>query len=62
VDIQPSAPGALTDPVDQLSGKPLTGRQGIPAWRPGILSPDGFLLGNDFRSWYHSFQAQVIKL
>jgi hypothetical protein len=29
-------------------------------FEPGILS-DGFLLGNDFRSWYHSFQAQVTK-
>ena len=30
-------------------------------FEPGILSPIGFLLGNDFRSWYHSFQAQVTK-
>jgi carboxypeptidase family protein len=30
-------------------------------FEPGILSPLGFLLGNDFRSWYHSFQAQVTK-
>jgi len=30
-------------------------------FEPGILSPAGFLLGNDFRSWYHSFQAQVTK-
>jgi hypothetical protein len=30
-------------------------------FEPGILSPNGFLLGNDFRSWYHSFQAQVNK-
>jgi hypothetical protein len=30
-------------------------------FEPGILSPQGFLLGNDFRSWYHSFQAQVNK-
>ena len=28
---------------------------------PGILSPIGYLLGNDFRSWYHSFQVQVTK-
>ena len=25
------------------------------------LSPVGYLLGNDFRSWYHSFQTQVTK-
>ncbi|MBC8166949.1 MAG: TonB-dependent receptor, partial [Bryobacteraceae bacterium] len=30
-------------------------------FQPGILSPAGFLLGNDFRSWYHSFQAQAIQ-
>jgi hypothetical protein len=30
-------------------------------FEPGILSPNGFLLGNDFRSWYHSFQGQVTK-
>jgi hypothetical protein len=30
-------------------------------FEPGILSPSGFLLGNDFRSWYHSFQTQVTK-
>ncbi|MEW5974973.1 MAG: TonB-dependent receptor [Acidobacteriota bacterium] len=30
-------------------------------FEPGILSPNGFLLGNDFRSWYHSFQTQVTK-
>lgn len=30
-------------------------------FEPGILSPVGFLLGNDFRSWYHSFQMQVNK-
>jgi hypothetical protein len=30
-------------------------------FEPGILSPVGFMLGNDFRSWYHSFQTQVNK-
>jgi hypothetical protein len=30
-------------------------------FEPGILGPRGFMLGNDFRSWYHSFQAQVTK-
>jgi hypothetical protein len=30
-------------------------------FEPGILSPQGFLLGNDFRSWYHSWQTQIIK-
>ena len=30
-------------------------------YEPGILSPQGFLLGNDFRSWYHAWQTQVTK-
>jgi hypothetical protein len=30
-------------------------------YEPGILSPQGLLLGNDFRSWYHSFQLQLTK-
>jgi len=30
-------------------------------FEPGILSPQGYLLGNDFRSWYHSFQVQMTK-
>jgi len=30
-------------------------------FEPGILGTQGFMLGNDFRSWYHSFQAQVTK-
>jgi len=30
-------------------------------FEPGILGPQSYLLGNDFRSWYHSFQAQVTK-
>lgn len=30
-------------------------------YEPGILGPQEFLLGNDFRSWYHSFQVQLTK-
>ena len=30
-------------------------------FEPGILGPQGYLLGNDFRSWYHSFQLQITK-
>lgn len=30
-------------------------------YEPGILGPQEYLLGNDFRSWYHSFQVQVTK-
>lgn len=28
-------------------------------FEPGILSPLSWTLGNDFRSWYHSFQVQM---
>ena len=30
-------------------------------FEPGILSAEAFLLGNDFRSWYHSFQTQITR-
>jgi hypothetical protein len=30
-------------------------------FEPGILSPQGYMLGNDFRSWYHSLQVQLNK-
>jgi hypothetical protein len=30
-------------------------------FEPGILGPASYLLGNDFRSWYNSFQVQVTK-
>jgi Carboxypeptidase regulatory-like domain len=30
-------------------------------FEPGILGPQGYMLGNDFRSWYHSLQAQVTR-
>ncbi len=31
------------------------------SFEPGIIAPTTWMLGNDFRSWYHSFQAQVTK-
>jgi hypothetical protein len=30
-------------------------------FEPGLLGPQAYLLGNDFRSWYHSWQTQIIK-
>jgi hypothetical protein len=30
-------------------------------YEPGILAPNGWLLGNDVRSYYHSWQTQVTK-
>ncbi|HUS07740.1 MAG TPA: TonB-dependent receptor, partial [Bryobacteraceae bacterium] len=30
-------------------------------YEPGILSAQSYLLGNDFRSWYHSVQVQAIQ-
>lgn len=47
---------------------PVTGKAPSPEnanerviYEPGILSPVGFLLGNDYRSWYHSLQTQVTR-
>src|SRR4029077_6472929 len=30
-------------------------------YKPGILTPSSWTLGNDYRSWYNSFQAQVTR-
>lgn len=30
-------------------------------YEPGILSPEGALIGNPFRSWYNSFYTQITK-
>jgi carboxypeptidase family protein/TonB-dependent receptor-like protein len=30
-------------------------------YEPGILGPQEYLLGNDFRSWYHSLQVQATR-
>jgi len=30
-------------------------------YEPGILGPASYLLGNDFRSWYHSWQTHIVK-
>ena len=30
-------------------------------YEPGILAPYAWVLGNDFRSWYNSFQVQLTK-
>jgi outer membrane receptor protein involved in Fe transport len=30
-------------------------------YEPGVLGPQEYLLGNDFRSWYHSLQVQATK-
>jgi hypothetical protein len=29
-------------------------------YEPGIVAPNAWVLGNDFRSWYHSLQVQMI--
>jgi hypothetical protein len=48
---------------DPLTGAPasLQNVNDRVIFEPGILGPASYLLGNDFRSWYHSFQAQVTK-
>ena len=30
-------------------------------FEPGIIAPTSWTLGNDYRSWYHSFQAHVVQ-
>jgi hypothetical protein len=30
-------------------------------FEPGIITPSSWTLGNDFRSWYHSFQVQMTR-
>jgi len=48
---------------DPITGAPasLQNANNRVLFEPGILGPQGYLLGNDFRSWYHSFQTQVTK-
>jgi len=50
----------ITDPI---TGAPpsLQNVNDRVIFEPGILSPIGFLLGNNFRSWYHSWQTQITK-
>ena len=58
-------PGTTYDPVTQqentISTPDNNNIYSRTIYEPGILSPQGFLLGNDFRSWYHSLQLQVTK-
>jgi hypothetical protein len=56
-------PGTVYDPATELENMVSTPDNIYDRvlFEPGILSPQGFLLGNDFRSWYHSFQTQVTK-
>jgi hypothetical protein len=48
---------------DPITGAPasLQNANDRVLFEPGILGPQSYLLGNDFRSWYHSFQTQVTK-
>ena len=56
-------PGTTFDPVSGLENTVSTpdNINDRVLYEPGILSPQGFLLGNDFRSWYHGWQTQVTK-
>ncbi len=56
-------PGTVYDPVsgfENTLSTPDNANDRV-LFEPGLLGPLGFLLGNDFRSWYHSFQTQVTK-
>jgi hypothetical protein len=48
---------------DPVTGDPpsLNNANDRVAYEPGILAPEGFMAGNDNRSWYHSLQLQVTK-
>jgi hypothetical protein len=48
---------------DPVTGDPpsLNNANDRVAYEPGILAPEGFMTGNDNRSWYHSLQVQVTK-
>lgn len=50
----------INDPITGDAPSPQNVNNRV-IYEPGILSPQGYLLGNDFRSWYHSFQVQVTK-
>lgn len=50
----------INSPVDGSPPSPQNYNDRV-IFEPGILSPQGYLLGNDFRSWYHSFQIQATK-
>lgn len=50
----------INSPVDGSPPSPQNYNDRV-IFEPGILGPQGYLLGNDFRSWYHSFQVQVTK-
>ncbi len=57
-------PGIVRDPVTGSEINTVSTPDNINdrvIFEPGILSPVAFLLGNDFRSWYHSFQTQITK-
>jgi hypothetical protein len=56
-------PGTAYDPTTGLESTlstPGNANERV-RFEPGILSPQGFHLGNDFRNWYHSFQLQLNK-
>src|SRR5947208_1714476 len=57
-------PGIVVDPVTHLEKDTVSTTDNINdrvIFEPGILSAEAFLLGNDFRSWYHSFQTQITR-
>ena len=57
-------PGIVVDPVTHLEKDTVSTPDNINdrvIFEPGILSAEAFLLGNDFRSWYHSFQTQITR-
>lgn len=50
----------INDPITGAAPSPQNVNDRV-IFEPGILSPQGVYLGNDFRSWYHSFHVQATK-
>ncbi len=56
-------PGTTTDPTTGLENtvsNPANDNDRV-LYEPGILSPEAYMLGNDFRSWYHAWETQLTK-
>jgi carboxypeptidase family protein len=56
-------PGTIYDPTTALENT-VSNAENINdrvLYEPGILAPNAWVLGNDFRSTYHSFQAQLTR-
>jgi hypothetical protein len=56
-------PGTSFDPLtgQETTNSSLENVNNRVIFEPGIITPNSWDLGNDFRSWYHSFQVQLVR-